>query len=87
METKHIGTPPANKVLIEKPTNNDEKKGIFDGFDLKEPKQSVVLGVGSGIFDLDVGDTIIHPDGVGTTFQLEDKVYMILRYQDILLIK
>ena len=50
METKHIGTPPANKVLIEKPTNNDEKKGIFDGFDLKEPKQSVVLGVGSGNF-------------------------------------
>lgn len=90
METKQItGYPPARKVLVKKiETDGKSESGlVFIGDSSVKPNESLVLGVGADIFDLRAGQTVIYSSNNGIEFDLDGENFILLRYEDILLIK
>ena len=91
MEKKQLtGYPPTKKVLVKRYEQTERKSEsglIYSGISsVIQPNESLVLGVGAEIHDIKVGQSVLYPSGTGTEFELDGEFYILLRYEDILII-
>ena len=87
-----IGKPMPGKVLIE-PLSAEEKTagGIYIPDSAKEkPSKGKIIAIGKedseDKSELSTGDTVLYGKYAGTELQIDDKNYLILNKEDILLI-
>ena len=93
MENKKTitGYPPAKKVLVKKAEETEvtlESGLVLTGASsIIQPNESIVLGVGMDIFDIKAGQSVLYASGSGIEFELDGEIFILLRYEDILIIK
>ncbi len=84
-----IGKPMPGKILVEPITEKQTKSGIIIPDTSKEkPKQGKVIAIGkteNDTSEIKEGDTVIYDQYAGTEIEWNNKKYLILNQEDILL--
>jgi len=88
---ENIGRPRNGKILIKPPEEKEasKEKGVLyiPEESRLTPNRGVVISFGKDITDLKVGETVLYGKTSGTPLEVNNVYYVLLREDDILLVK
>ena len=80
--------PLGDRVVLKQVVAEETTKSgiVIPGQSKEKPQQAAVVAVGPDVENISVGQTVIYSKYAGTTVELDDVEYIIMKQEDILAI-